>query len=537
MDQEIIKELEENLDEFVSYMVERYRKRVASHWASPFTVSEETRQLVNQICLNFIYYLKGEGVADGFLEDLRRLAIAQENRGFELTELINTMNEGRETAWRFFKGKMSSNKLQGDLLEALEALDDYYNKMTSTITENYLLAQRESITSFNRMLNKFRVLLSKGELLDRITSEICREMGYSRAVFFIHEQEALLPVSAFSAEDENWGRIYMEPMRYYPISPFGSNLESRSFFGERLVTVGKMDLPLPSFILVTPPPKSAFALVPVNPAGSSKGLLYVEGGEEQILISDREIELLKIYADTIGLALENVQLYREVFLKGRALDHLMSKVNTAHEEERSRIARELHDSVAQMLLKIIYSTGFALDFLKEDPGLAVEEMEEVQAQAKECLRELRAIMANLRPSSLEILGLKETIMRYAEQFEEEYGIETVVDLSGMEKLSRPAELAIFRILQEALTNIRKHSGAGRAEIISSERNGQLQLVIRDNGKGFDLSEVESEQERGRHLGLLAMKERAELIGGYFQVDSNLGLGTVITIQLPLISKG
>ncbi len=537
MDQEIIKELEENLEEFASFMIERYKNKVISQKGPLFAVDEGTYALVRQICLNFINQLKGEEIKEGFMEDLKRLAIARESQGFELNELIGTLNEGRETAWRYFKKKLGSGESHDSLLEAMEALDKYYNELISTITASYLEAQREKITSFNKMLNKFRILLGKGELLDRITSEICREMGYSRAVFFIHEQDALLPVSAYSSEDEHWGRIYMEPMRYYPISPFGSNLESKSFYGERLIIVGKMDLPLPSFILLTPPPKSAFALVPVNPAGSPKGLLYVEGSEGQILISDREVEHLRIYADTVGLALENARLYREVFLKGRVLDHLMSRVNTAHEEERSRIARELHDSVAQMLLKIIYSTGFALDFLKEEPGLAAEEMEEVQAQAKECLRELRAIMANLRPSSLEILGLKETICRYAEQFEEEYGIETVVDLSGMERLSHSAELAIFRILQEALTNIRKHSGAGKAEITARERNGQLELIIKDNGKGFDLSEVEDEQERGRHLGLLAMKERTELIGGYFHVDSNLGLGTVITIQLPLMSKG
>ncbi len=249
-----------------------------------------------------------------------------------------------------------------------------------------------------------------------------------------------------------------------------------------------------------------------------------------------ELELLQIYADTVGLALENSRLYREVVMRGRALDHLMSRVNTAHEEERARIARELHDSVAQSMLKIIYSAGFALDFIKEEPHLAGEEMEEVQDQAKECLRELRAIIGNLRPSSLEILGLHETIRRYAEDFEEEYAISTNVELAGLDNLTKAAELAIFRVLQEALTNVRKHAQADAVRISTLEQEGQLALTIEDNGRGFDLESVEAEQERGRHLGLLAMQERAELMGGDFSVQSSRGRGTIISIRLPLISK-
>jgi two-component system sensor histidine kinase DegS len=217
------------------------------------------------------------------------------------------------------------------------------------------------------------------------------------------------------------------------------------------------------------------------------------------------------------------------------MDHLMSRVNTAHEEERARIARELHDSVAQSLLKIIYAAGFALDFLKEDPKLAVEEIDEVQQRAKDCLRELREIMANLRPTSLDILGLKETIVRYAEQFEEEYAISTSVDLRGLESIPPSVELAIFRILQEELVNVRKHSNAESVRIKSETSQGDLILTVEDDGVGFDPELLAAEQESGEHLGLMAMRERAELLGGELTIDSVPGMGTRITIKIPMIS--
>jgi two-component system sensor histidine kinase DegS len=536
MDASIIEWLEKCLDDIVSSMIERFREKVEFYREMPVPVIKEVELQVRRICENFLTFLREGKLPEAFLQEIRSLASNRELQGFELKDLISTIGEGREVAWGYLKDWFQENGSLSDLYEMVEALDRYYNWIVSSMAATYLEEHRESIARFNHLLNKFRVILNKGELLERITSEACQNMGYSRAVFFIYERDALLPVSAASREDENWSRIYLEPMRYYPLSPFGKTPECEAFFKPRIVTVRKAEVPLPSFSLVKPPPKSAFALVPINPTESPKGLLYVEAQEHRFAITKWETELLQTYADTVGLALENTQLYREVFLKGRALDHLMSKVNTAHEEERSRIARELHDSIAQSLLRIIYSTGFALDFLKEDPPLAAEEMEEVQAHAKECLQELRAIIANLRPTSLEILGLKETIMRYAEQFEEEYAISTEVNLEGLEHLTKAAELAIFRILQEALTNVRKHSGADAVEITSQAKDGQLILTIRDNGKGFDLSGVEDEQERGRHLGLLAMRERAELMGGDFKVISVLGRGTVIIIKLPLMSK-
>jgi signal transduction histidine kinase len=237
------------------------------------------------------------------------------------------------------------------------------------------------------------------------------------------------------------------------------------------------------------------------------------------------------------MALENTRLYREVGAKRKVMDHLMSRVNTAHEEERARIARELHDSVAQSLLKIIYAAGFALDFLKEDPRLAVDEIEEVQQRAKDCLRELREIMANLRPTSLDILGLRETITRYAEQFEEEYAISTTVDLKGLESIPASVELTIFRILQEELTNVRKHSNAESVNIRTETSQGDLILTVEDDGIGFDPHMLAAEQESGEHLGIMAMRERVELLGGELAINSLPGMGTRITVRIPTITGG
>ena len=462
--------------------------------------------------------------------------MARELQGFELKDFIDGIYAGKVFAWNFIRANLSGECGENDLLELAEAIDRYYQEIISPLAGTYLNHQKESIAEFNRALNTFRAILDRGELQERITSTACRSMGFERAVFFAYEREALLPVSAVSLRDEAWGGAYLERARHYPVSPFGQTLESKAFFRPAIITASRGECGPADFSLIQPLPEAPFALVPINPYGSPKGLLYLESRHGHLRVTNWELELLQIYADTVGLALENSRLYREVVMRGKTLDHLMSRVNTAHEEERARIARELHDSVAQSMLNIIYSAGFALDFIEEEPHLAGEEMEEVQEQAKECLRELRAIIGNLRPGSLEILGLRETIRRYAEDFEEEYAISTSVELAGLDNLTKAAELAIYRVLQEALTNVRKHAQADAVSISAREKEGQLVLTVEDNGRGFDLASVEAEQERGRHLGLLAMQERAELMGGEFSVRSSRGHGTIISIRLPLIAK-
>jgi signal transduction histidine kinase len=534
MEPRFIDRLQENLGGIAQAMIDALRRKYPLYTEGSPRQREAVRELALRICEDFLTHLRSGGeIPAAALPDL--LPLPADSRGFELRDLVDMLGLAKEAGWRFIRERLVEEGDERSLLELAEALDGYYRKTVTSLASSYLNRQQEGIANFNRLLNQFRMILDRGELMERITATACRGMGYSRSVFYLYERDALLPASAYSLRDELWGRNYLEPLRYYPISPFGNSLECKAFFRPSLVAARRGEFPPSAFSLIKPMPEAPFALVPINPSGSPKGLLYVESDPDRLTITHWELELLQIYADTVGLALENARLYREVSLKGRALDHLMSRVNTAHEEERARIARELHDSVAQSLLKIIYSAGFALDFLKEDPRLAEEEIEDIQERAKECIAELRAIIGNLRPSSLEILGLPETVRRMAEQFEQEYGINTRVDLRGMDELTSSAEMAVFRILQEALTNVRKHSGAGAVWISSRLQDGQLVLVIEDNGRGFDMSSVEHEQERGRHLGLLAMRERTELMGGEFKVRSAPGRGTTITIRLPLLA--
>lgn len=457
-------------------------------------------------------------------------------QAFELADILRAFQIGSEIAWKWIKRIWREEGLEPEeSLRTAELLWEFYFTAAKSVAELYLRQQEGNMSRLNGLLNRIRSIQDRDLLLAKITEEACETLLFRRAVFFLFEHEILVPLSAYDRLDPTWREGIMKDKKQYPLSPMADSLEARASY-ESTVKVGKAGEG-DKVAFIEPETGSCYVLLPLNPTGSSRGLLYLEAERTKPFFGKRDLELLSAYTDTVGMALENTRLYREVLARRRAMDHLMSRVNTAHEEERARIARELHDSVTQSLLKIIYSAGFALDFLKEDPHLAVEEIEEVQLRAKDCLRELRNIMGNLRPTSLDILGLKETITRYAEQFEEESDISTSVDLKGLASIPPSVELTVFRILQEELTNIRKHSKASSVKIKSENSEGDLILIVEDDGVGFDPVVMAKGHESGKHLGLMAMRERAELLGGELNIDSVPGMGTRITVRLPMISGG
>lgn len=514
------------LDDIVEEIVQRLVNTVPSFMRMPAEFQATLSRTGHRACQTLLRQLE-EGRVSMDKVDWAEL------QGFELVDILRAFQVGSEVLWKWIKlcwdeaGYAPERKL-----EAAEIVWESYFAAANTLARDYMKQRQDAVKEFNNLLDRIRVTQERRVLVRVLVEGSCGVLGYRRAVFFVYEHEMLIPLAANDRLDPSWGERVMEEKRQYPISPMSGSIEAQAFFGSSLKAAQAAG---ERIAFITPEEGSTYILAPVNPAGSPRGLLYLESGAPAALIGERDLEMVTTYADTVGMALENTRLYREVGAKRRVMDHLMSRVNTAHEEERARIARELHDSVAQSLLKIIYSAGFALDFLKEDPRLAVDEIEEVQQRAKDCLRELREIMANLRPTSLDILGLKETVTRFAEQFEEEYAISTTVDLKGLESIPTSVELAIFRILQEELTNVRKHSRAESVKIRTEASRGDLILVVEDDGIGFDPQLLAEEQESGEHMGLMAIRERVELLGGELSINSLPGMGTRITVRIPTIT--
>ena len=215
---------------------------------------------------------------------------------------------------------------------------------------------------------------------------------------------------------------------------------------------------------------------------------------------------------------------------------LSSQLLTVQEDERARIARELHDSIGQTLSAIKYKIEGS--FGRVDQGTNQAEAEACEAlisTVQNAVEEVRRIYTDLRPSLLDDLGIVATIGWFCREFQEVYPeivLETKIHLEEKD-IPESLKIMIYRVLQEALNNIAKHSRADRAHITLRKKVGDIiELVVEDNGKGFDLQEALTVEAAERGIGLGSMKERTELSGGSFSLESSEGNGTSVRAVWP-----
>jgi len=212
----------------------------------------------------------------------------------------------------------------------------------------------------------------------------------------------------------------------------------------------------------------------------------------------------------------------------------IQQITRAQEEERSRIARELHDSTAQELIALLHQVEGLLRSKGKLPRSEAKALRKVYEQIKEVLQEVRYFGRDLRPSILDDLGLHAALEWLVDQLQAEHNVECNFQVLGEERrLSAEAEVMIFRIVQEAMRNIGKHSRASRAEIAVKFEPGETTIMVADNGVGFQVSESVGDLTRAGKLGLAGMQERARLLGGSLSVQSEPGKGTTIVVRAPV----
>jgi signal transduction histidine kinase len=205
----------------------------------------------------------------------------------------------------------------------------------------------------------------------------------------------------------------------------------------------------------------------------------------------------------------------------------------SQERERQRIAAELHDSLGQSLL-IIKNRAFLASSSPDDKEQTKEQLDEITSATTQAIEEVREIAYNLRPYQLDRFGLTRTLEAIFTNASDSSGIHfsaSVQEIDGL--FSNEAEIGIYRIVQESVSNIIKHSRATEARL-AIERNGhELQIRIQDNGQGFTSAQVNAVDPRRGGLGLIGIAERARMLGGKHAIDSTPGRGTVITIKFPV----
>lgn len=228
-----------------------------------------------------------------------------------------------------------------------------------------------------------------------------------------------------------------------------------------------------------------------------------------------------------AVAIQNAWLFEQVRAGRERMQSLSHRLVEIQESERQYVARELHDEVGQALTSLMVDLRF-MEKRASNPSDVIRTAAEMEATLSGVIENLHRIAMALRPASLDHLGLVAALRQHVESMGKKFGLKVQFNASGIRgRLSSNMEIVLYRIVQEALTNVAKHAHASRVDVVLKKRNDKLVLIIEDDGVGFNPEAVASEER----LGIYGMRERADMIDGKLIIESAPGRGTTIMVEV------
>lgn len=246
-----------------------------------------------------------------------------------------------------------------------------------------------------------------------------------------------------------------------------------------------------------------------------------------------QVDLAGAIARQVGVAvdaeLQRQRLMAELARRQALRGQLLERILEVQEEERRRIARELHDEAGQALTSLMVGLRL-LEKEADRPEAVVARVAGLKRTTDEVLENLHRLAVDLRPASLDHLGLVPALRQYLEAYSRQHGLSVQFEVVGMddERLPPAVEITLYRVVQEALTNVVRHARATHVDVLLERRHDRVVAIVEDNGVGFHPGRV----EEGGHLGLFGMRERAEMLGGTLSVESTPGVGTTVFVEVP-----
>lgn len=272
---------------------------------------------------------------------------------------------------------------------------------------------------------------------------------------------------------------------------------------------------------------TSLAAAPLLHKGNAIGVIEVINKESGAHFNADDQQLLMAFASQSAVVIENARLIQQVVAE-------RDRILAVEEQVRRELARELHDGPSQILSSIIMGLKFFRQVMTREPGRMGTELTQLEDQANLALRQVRDMLFDLRPVALETQGLAAALQVYVERQSETQGLEVHLDTHSFHSRFAPrVEAAVFSIVQEAVGNAQKHARAKNVWITLQPTREELAIRVRDDGRGFDVAQVEEAYAQRGNLGLLNMKERAEIANAKLTIESKAGRGTTVMLKLKL----
>jgi signal transduction histidine kinase len=271
----------------------------------------------------------------------------------------------------------------------------------------------------------------------------------------------------------------------------------------------------------------SFAAVPLTQQGQTVGLIALLS-DLVGFFPEESMQRLRAFAAHADLVLRNARLFEEMREGRERLQALSRRLVGVQEDERRAVARELHDEAGQALTSLRVQVEL-LDRRADDPDAVRGGTAQLKAAIEQVMGNLHRLAMDLRPASLDHLGLEAALRQHCEAIRATHGLSVQMEAPHWTgRLAPETEVALYRIVQEALNNVVRHAQASQVDVILERRDGRVIAVIEDNGQGFDPQAPRSREQ----LGLLGMRERAEALGGTLLIESTPGLGATIRVEVP-----
>jgi signal transduction histidine kinase len=279
-------------------------------------------------------------------------------------------------------------------------------------------------------------------------------------------------------------------------------------------------------------PTKHIVSAPIQAHGLVYGVLCLRSRAKGFRFTSKEFEFLNQFLHIMAVALENAFMLQEIEQARKALSRLTGKIITIQEEERRRLAADIHDTLTQALIGISYKVQVCKELANRSPETIADQLENLLEKIDQAIDQSRNLISSLRPDLIDTMGLVPALERHVDSFSRETGIRVRTSLPEHLELSSEVNICLFRVAQEALMNVYKHAETNEAEIHLGSENGNILFTVSDRGKGFvSASSIPLAGTKSR-LGLLSIKERIESIGGRIEIKAGTRQGCSIRVTVP-----
>jgi signal transduction histidine kinase len=464
-----------------------------------------------------------EGDRETFFKDEERVGYYRAVQGFELSFSHQIHLSFRQVIGDVLKEEATQKKIRlldlwGEIQELNEILFTGYHIVAASFLKTREELINEKVTYLQEIYEFTRemiALFNLPETIHFILRKMTQFFGTEGSLILLLRDQRIQGIYAFPPLQEDQGiRNIMEKTLEEGIALFTDE------GGEIQREIDQSQL-------------KRVVAIPIQAHGRCYGSLALYNQKKGFKFTDKELGLLYQFLYIAAVALENAFMLEEIERNRQELRLLTAKMIKIQEEERKRLASDIHDTLAQALTAIGFKIQFCKELAVKKPSLLMEQFNGLMKTVHQAMDQSKELIASLRPDLIDTMGLVPALKRHIENFAQETGIRVTIRLPKSIQISSEGNICLFRIAQEALMNIYKHSGAKTAELALKKEDGNAVLTVSDGGKGFDISQGPPWMKDKNKLGLLSMKERVETVGGTLNLQSKTNRGFRVEAKIPI----